>query len=92
MLENTKSRGDRPINKGDVGYKRAPVSGQFKRGQSGNARGRPKGRPNVATLTKALFNAPVTVREGGKVRRMSTGEAMFRSQVAQAGAGTNDPS
>jgi tetratricopeptide (TPR) repeat protein len=87
MLENTKSSGDRPIKKGDVGYKRPPVSGQFKRGKSGNAGGRPKGRPNVATLTKALFNAPVTVREGGTVRRMSTGEAIFRSQVAQAGGG-----
>src|SRR4051794_35834308 len=87
MADNTKKAADSAVVQGDVGYKRPPVGRRFKPGQSGNRSGRPKGRPNSATLIKALFNEPVAVREGGRVRHMPTGEAIFRSQVAKAGAG-----
>ena len=33
-----------------VGYGRPPVNRQFKPGQSGNPRGRPKGSKNFATI------------------------------------------
>ena len=87
MPSNSNTQNGNPADDAAVGYRRPPVRGQFKRGQSGNPKGRPKGRPNVSTLTKALFNEPVPVREGGKTRRMPACEAMFRLQVAQAGAG-----
>ena len=70
-----------------VGYKRPPATGQFKKGTSGNPKGRRKGSPNVANLTKAAFNQPVTVREGGKTRVMPAAEAIIRSLVAKGGQG-----
>jgi tetratricopeptide (TPR) repeat protein len=70
-----------------VGYKHPPATGQFKKGTSGNPKGRRKGSPNVANLTKAALNQPVTVREGGKTRVMPAAEAIIRSLVAKGGQG-----
>jgi len=70
-----------------LGYKRPPVTARFKRGKSGNRKGRPTGRPNLATLTKAIFNQTVLVREGDKTRHMPVCEAIVRSLVGKAGQG-----
>jgi tetratricopeptide (TPR) repeat protein len=72
---------------GAVGYKQPPLNSRFKKGKSGNSKGRPRGRPNVATLTKAIFNKTVPVREGDKTRHMPVCEAIVRSQVGKAGQG-----
>ncbi|HEX7631527.1 MAG TPA: DUF5681 domain-containing protein, partial [Lacunisphaera sp.] len=61
----------------EVGYGRPPREHQFKSGQSGNPRGRPKGSKNLKTLARKVMNTKVTLRENGKTRTVSKAEAML---------------
>lgn len=74
-----------------VGYQRPPEHSRFKKGQSGNPNGRPKKEaPPVASERSANALAlregdrPISVREGGEARTMTTIEAVFRAQSALA--------
>jgi len=67
-----------------VGYGRPPKSGQFKRGKSGNPRGRPKGSLRLATDLAAELNEQITIREDGRQRRVSKQRALIKSLVAKA--------
>lgn len=58
-----------------VGYGRPPKSGQFKKGQSGNPKGRPKGSRDFNTLVKMMLTTQVTITEGGKRKRVSSLQA-----------------
>lgn len=60
-----------------VGYRRPPVEHKFKPGQSGNPRGRPKGKRSEATILNELLNCKISVREGGKVRKITVLEAIL---------------
>jgi len=73
-------------SKGDyqVGYGRPPDSTRFKKGQSGNPRGRPKGAKNIATYLGEILEQRISVREGDKVRKMSKVEAMLHGLVLKA--------
>ena len=73
-----------------VGYGRPPLASRFKPGQSGNAKGRPKGAKNLATLTREKLEAKVTVREGGREKRMSKAEIGVTKLVNRF-AETGDP-
>lgn len=64
--------------KGDVGYGQPPKEHQFKPGQSGNPKGRPKGAKNEATILRNIFNKGITIREGGRTRKISVLEAVLR--------------
>src|ERR1700712_5404851 len=60
---------DRVLGDYEVGYCRPPVATRFT--TTGNPKGRPKGSKNYATILREKLNAKVTVREGGRRRRMS---------------------
>ena len=61
----------------DVGYGKPPKSSRFKKGQSGNSKGRPKGSRNFRTDFLEALKAPVRVTEDGKARTISTQEAVI---------------
>ena len=67
-----------------VGYCRPPEATQFKKGQSGNRRGRPKGTKNIATHLNEILQERISVREGGKVRTMTKAEAMLQKMAHKA--------
>jgi hypothetical protein len=73
-----------------VGYGKPPLHSQFRKGQSGNPRGRPKGsfgngRANALALKEAY--RPVTVKEGDRTLTLPAIQAVMRSQVALAAKG-----
>jgi len=69
--------GATPVERADVGYGRPPTEHQFKPGESGNRRGRPKGAKNEATIIKQILSRKIEVCEKGKTRRISVLEGIF---------------
>src|SRR5262245_50588722 len=61
----------------EVGRGKPPAQTQFKPGQSGNPKGRPKGVRNFKTDVQATLNTPVKVSRDGKRQKLSTQEAML---------------
>ena len=61
--------GKRAAAKGDyeVGYCKPPRGAGFKKGQSGNPRGRPPHSKNLSTLLNDTLNELVTITENGRV-------------------------
>ena len=68
----------------EVGYKKPPKTSQFKKGKSGNPKGRPKKSKNLNTLLNNELDEVVTVREQGKVIQLSKRELMVKKMVHEA--------
>ena len=69
-----------------VGYGRPPRHAGFKKGQSGNPRGRPPGSKNLATLLSEALNKPMTVAENGRRRKITKREAVITQLVDRSAA------
>src|SRR5271163_4631686 len=66
---------------------RPPRKGQFKPGQCGNPRGRPKGSKNIRTYVNQHLNKKIPIIEGGKTRTVPRAEAIAIQLVNQAAKG-----
>ncbi len=72
----------------DVGYGRPPEHTRFQKGQSGNPKGRPKGRKNMATIMKEVLASRVVIKQNGQKRRVAFSEAFVHRLVGKALEGT----
>ncbi len=75
-----------PPRKGDyeVGYGRPPKRSRFKPGQSGNPKGRPRGRKNIHTILEETLFRLVTITENGRKRKVPAIEALFLSLLRKS--------
>ncbi|MFC4272781.1 hypothetical protein GQF03_09965 [Sneathiella chungangensis] len=68
----------------DIGYKKPPKKHQFKPGQSGNKKGRPKGAKNLKTDLMEELGEMITIKEGGKPKKISKQRAVLKSLAVKA--------
>src|SRR5260370_13200502 len=70
-----------------VGYGKPPQHTRFKKGESGNPTGRPKGTKNLTTLFEKELKQRVVVTENGRRRSITKQEAMVKHLVNKAVSG-----
>jgi len=70
-----------------VGYRCPPESTRFKKGQSGNPKGRPKGSFNVSTLFTKTLREKVVINENGQRKTVTKLEAALKQLVNKAASG-----
>ena len=71
----------------DVGFGKPPRHGQFRKGISGNPRGRPKGKSNLATLLGRTLQEKVVINENGQRKTVTKLEAALKQMVNKAASG-----
>ena len=76
-------------NKNDyeVGYGKPPQKSQFKKGQSGNQKGRPKGARGLKTDLKAELSERVAITENGKTRNLTKQQLVVKRLTTSAAKG-----
>ena len=64
-----------------VGFKKPPAHTRFKKGQSGNPKGRPRGAKNLATLITDALDEKVTVNYRGRPRKATKRQIIITQLV-----------
>jgi hypothetical protein len=67
-----------------VGYCRPPKQHQFKPGQSGNPKGRPKGTPTLQEVMTKEAAKLIKVKQGDKIIHVPKAEALARRVIGMA--------
>jgi hypothetical protein len=70
-----------------VGYGNPPENTRFKKGQSGNPQGRPKGTLNMATVLERTLREKVVINESGRRKTVTKLEAAIKQLTNKAASG-----
>jgi hypothetical protein len=89
--ETTRGTAQQPTNDVSIGYGKPPEQTKFKKGQSGNPYGRPKGSRNLKTLINRELNTTITIEQAGKKRKIRRKDALVKSLVHDALKGRDRP-
>jgi hypothetical protein len=68
----------------EVGYGKPPKHGQFKKGQSGNPKGRPKGSKNFKADLEAELKEQIPLKESGTSQKVTKQRALIKMIIASA--------
>jgi hypothetical protein len=71
----------------EVGYGKPPISGQFKKGISGNPSGRPKKALDFDRELIRELDSPLTINENGKRKSIKKYEGIMKQLVNKALSG-----
>ena len=77
---------DKPLDY-DVGFRKPPAATRFKKGQSGNPKGRPKGKRNASTVILRALGAKVVINENGRRHEVTKFEAALTQLANKAAQG-----
>lgn len=70
-----------------LGYCNPPAHTRFKKGQSGNPQGRPKGTLNMATVLERTLREKVILNENGRRKTVTKLEAAIKQLTNKAASG-----
>jgi hypothetical protein len=71
----------------DIGYKKPPKHSRFKKGQSGNPAGRPKGKSSFKTLKEMIADEllqEITMQVNGRKKKVLLIQAVVRAMASAA--------
>ncbi|AXI43281.1 hypothetical protein C1J02_16085 [Sulfitobacter sp. SK011] len=68
----------------EVGYGKPPRATRFRKGHSGNPKGRPRQARGVRTLLETALSKKITINEAGRKSQVSKSEALILSLITKA--------
>ncbi|NCB49439.1 MAG: hypothetical protein EOM53_02005 [Alphaproteobacteria bacterium] len=71
-----------------VGFAKPPEKTQFKKGKSGNPKGRPKKSINTINLIEKEFQSKIPVKKGGNTRIITKQQAIITQTINEAVKGS----
>src|SRR5665213_2965885 len=64
-----------------IGYGRPPKATRFRKGRSGNPKGRPSGDENLLSVFKRMVTKRIKIKEGDKSRTITMADAIISAEL-----------